>query len=294
MHSAMGDPTTNLDQIAEWSREAREQGATFALFPEECITGSMNKSDIPPEESMRIAEAAAEKSVPFLESLCSELDMTLVVGTIEPAGERYRNSAYIVGPGGYLATFTKLHIPNETERAWFEPGSQLPVVTSQGWTFGVGICYDLRFPEIFRTAAQEGADFFLLAVGASGRADNVTPDGDQTEQAAEHRQLAAQVLPARAVDNALYIFYANQAGKSGNAWFPGLAFAIDPNGQFIDEHAPEEGMIVTEVSRDLIEEARSSGCFTANEARPDLYASPQIVSGTPADHSPPSPTGYGL
>ena len=93
MHSAMGDPTTNLDQIAEWSREAHEQGATFALFPEECITGSMNKSDIPPEESMRIAEAAAEKSVPFLESLCSELDMTLVVGTIEPAGERYRNSA---------------------------------------------------------------------------------------------------------------------------------------------------------------------------------------------------------
>ena len=83
------------------------------------------------------------------------------------------------------------------------------------------------------------------------------------------------------VDNALYIFYANQAGKSGNAWFPGLAFAIDPNGQFIDEHAPVEGMIVTEVSRELIEKARSSGCFTANEARPDLYASPQIVRGPP-------------
>ena len=160
MHSAMGDPTTNLDRIAEWSSKAREQGAAFALFPEECITGSMNKSDIPPEESMRIAEAAAEQSVPFLESLCRELDMTLVVGTIEPAGSRYRNSAYIVGPGGYLATFTKLHIPNATERVWFEPGSQFPVVTSQGWTFGVGICYDLRFPEIFRTAAQQGADFF--------------------------------------------------------------------------------------------------------------------------------------
>ncbi len=279
MHSAMGDPKTNLDRIAEWSREAQKQGATFALFPEECITGSMNKSDIAAEEAMRIAESAAEHSVSFLESLCRELDMTLIVGTIEPAGERYRNSAYIVGPNGYLATFTKLHIPNETERTWFEPGSQLPVVTSQGWTFGVGICYDLRFPEIFRTAAKEGADFFLLAVGASGRADNVSPDGDQTEQATEHRQLAAQVLPARAVDNALYIFYANQAGKSGNAWFPGLAFAIDPNGQFIDEHAPLEGMIVTEVSRDFIEAARSSGCFTANEARPELYASPQIVGG---------------
>ena len=279
MHSAMGDFKTNLDRVADWSRRAHAQGATFALFPEECITGSMNKSDIPADEAMRIAERAAEESVPFLESLCRELDMTLIVGTIEPAGERYRNSAYIVGPDGYLATFTKLHIPNETERSWFEPGSHLPVVTSQGWTFGVGICYDLRFPEIFRTAAQEGSDFFLLAVGASGRADGVTVDGDQTEQAAEHRHLADQVLPARAVDNALYIFYANQAGKSGNAWFPGLAFAIDPNGQSVDEHAPDEGMIVTEVSREVIDKARSSGCFTANEARPELYASPQIVGG---------------
>lgn len=279
MHSAMGDPSTNLERVAEWTKKAHAKGATFALFPEECITGSMNKSDIPAEEAMRIAEGAAETSVPFIESLCLDLDMTLIVGTIELAGERYRNSTFIVGPSGYLATFTKLHIPNETERTWFEPGNQLPVVTSQGWTFGVGICYDLRFPEIFRTAAQQGADFFLLAVGASGGADSVTSDGDQIEQAAHHRHLAAQVLPARAVDNALYIFYANQAGRSGNAWFPGLAFAIDPGGQFVDEHSPDEGMTVTEVSRDVIEKARSSGCFTANEARPELYSSPVIVVG---------------
>tara|TARA_Y100000588_G_scaffold361630_1_gene422626 strand:- start:19777 stop:20649 length:873 start_codon:yes stop_codon:yes gene_type:complete len=277
MHSAMGDPDTNLDRVAQWSHKARDQGATFALFPEECVTGSMNKSDIPPDDAMRIAREASEKTTPFLESLCRDLGLTLVVGTIEPASERYRNSALIVGPSGRLATFTKLHIPNETERRWFEPGTDLPVVTSQGWTFGVGICYDLRFPEIFRTAAQRGADFFLLAVGASGGSDKVTPEDDQTAQAALHRQLAAQVLPARAIDNGLYVFYANQAGKSGRAWFPGLAFAIDPDGRFIHEHAPDEGMIVTEVSREVIDKARSSGCFTANEARPDVYAAPLIV-----------------
>ena len=168
MHSAMGDPATNLERIAEWSNRAHEQGATFALFPEECITGSMNKSDIPAAEAMEIAKCAADTSVTFLESLCRDLDMTLVVGTIEPGGARYRNSALIVGPKGYLATFIKLHIPNATERTWFEPGNELPVVTSQGWTFSVGICYDLRFPEIFRTAAQQGAEFFLIAVGGSG------------------------------------------------------------------------------------------------------------------------------
>lgn len=280
MHSAMGDPATNLERIAEWSNKAHEQGATFALFPEECITGSMNKSNIPADEAMEIARCAVDTSLPFLESLCRDLNMTLVVGTIEPAGERYRNSAFIVGPKGHLATFTKLHIPNATERAWFEPGNHLPIVTSQGWTFSVGICYDLRFPEIFRTAAQQGAEFFLLAVGGSGGGE-VAEDSDQTEQAAHHRFLADQVLPARAVDNGLYIFYANQAGKSGNAWFPGLAFAIDPNGIYVDEHAPDEGMIVTEISREVVQKARSSGCFTAGEARPDVYASPQIVTESP-------------
>lgn len=278
MHSAMGDPSTNLKRVADWSRKARAQGASFGLFPEECITGSMNKSDLTFEEARKIAAEAAEKSVPYLESLCRELHMTLVVGTIEPAGDHLQNSALIVGPGGYLATFSKLHLPNPNERKWFVPGDRFPVVTSQGWTFGVGICYDLRFPEIFRTAAQQGADLFLLPVGASGATDRMTPDGDQTEQARHHKHLAVQVLPARAVDNALYIFYANQSGHSGNAWFPGLALAIDPNGKLLDEHIPDEGMIITEVSREVLSKARSSGCFTAHEARSELYNTPQIVT----------------
>ena len=161
MHSVMGDPSANLARVAEWAHKAHAQGADFGIFPEECITGSMNKSDLTFEEARKIAAAAAEESVPFLESLSHKLQMTLVVGTIEPSGEQLRNSALIVGPEGYLATFSKLHLPNPNEREWFLPGDTFPVVASQGWTFGVGICYDLRFPELFRGAAQKGAELFL-------------------------------------------------------------------------------------------------------------------------------------
>ncbi|MCE2397265.1 carbon-nitrogen hydrolase family protein [Candidatus Poribacteria bacterium] len=169
MHSVMGDPSANLERVAEWAHKAHAQGADFGILPEECITGSMNKSDLTFEEARKIAAAAAEESVPFLESLARKLQMTLVVGTIEPFGEQLRNSALIVGAEGYLATFSKLHLPNPNEREWFVPGDTFPVVASQGWTFGVGICYDLRFPELFRGAAQKGAELFFIPVGGSGQ-----------------------------------------------------------------------------------------------------------------------------
>ena len=279
MHSVMGDPSANLARVEHWCRQAREQGARFTLFPEECITGSMNKSDLTMAAAQQIAEDAVGRAVPRLESLCRELGMTVAVGTIEPGDERVRNSVLVVGPEGYLTTFSKLHMPNPTEREWFEPGSELPVVTSQGWTFSVGICYDLRFPEVFRAAARHGADFLLLAVGGSGAADKIAADGDQTEQAQHHKAMGMQLLPARAVDNGLYVFYANQAGASGNAQFPGLAFAVDPNGELVAEHLPDEGMIVVEVSREVLAAARSSGNCTVSEVRPDVYEAPVMVGG---------------
>ena len=168
MHSVMGDPEENLKRVEHWMREAHAEGATFALFTEECVTGSMNKSDLTFPEAMEIAKYAAAVTGPRLESLCRELEMTAVVGLIEPAGERFLNSALIVGPEGLLATFGKLHLPGRTEKEWFLPGETLPVVTSRGWTFSVGICYDVRFPEIFRTAALKGTELFFLPVGGSG------------------------------------------------------------------------------------------------------------------------------
>ena len=279
MHSVMGDPSVNLARVAEWAHKAYAQGANFAIFPEECITGSMNKSNLTFEEARKIATAAAKESVPFLESLSHRLQLTLVVGTIEPFGEQLRNSALIVGPEGYLTTFSKLHLPNPNERKWFVPGDTFPVVASQDWTFGVGICYDLRFPELFRSAAQNGAELFFIPVGGSGGNEKVSNNGDQREQAEFHKELAMQLLPGRAVDNALHIFYANQSGHSGNAWFPGLCLAIDPNGQLIGEYLPDEGMIVTEVKREVADRARASASCTVDEARPAVYEAAQLVEG---------------
>ena len=140
--------------------------------------------------------------------------MTAVVGTVERRGDRRFNSALVVGPNGYLATYDKMWLPGG-EREYFEPGETLPVLDAQGWRFAVGICADLQRGDYFRLAADAGAEFFLLCVAGSGMPELVGPDGDQTKQAEAHRALHVKLMRRWSAQSGLYIFYANQAGKSG-------------------------------------------------------------------------------
>ena len=258
MHSAMGEPAANLDRVETWLRRARCAGATFAVFPEECITGSINKSEQAADAVLAAIDTAARLAVPRLEALCRELGMTAVVGTVERRGDRRFNSALVVGPAGYLTTYDKMWLPGG-EREYFQPGETLPVLDSQGWRFAVGICADLQRGDYFRLAADAGAEFFLLCVAGSGMPELVGPDGDQTKQAEHHRALHVKLMRRWSAQSGLYIFYANQAGKSGLAWFPGLVLVTDPHGELVAEHLPTEGMLVAEVSRGALAAACPAG-----------------------------------
>lgn len=259
MHSEMGKPELNLQRVDAWCAKARAAGATFAVFPEECVTGSLNKSTLTREESRRIATEASKLARTKLAEICRRQQLIVVCGTIEPAesGTKWRNNALIISPAGHLATFTKLWLPNHNEENWFEAGRTLPVVTSQGWSFSVGICADIDHAEYFHAACRNGADFMLLPIGGSGMPELVGSDGDQTRQAHAHKSLHMKFLPDRARETGMYLFYANQAGHSGTDWFPGMALAVDPAGKLVDEHLPTEGMTVTTVSRKAIAAARN-------------------------------------
>ena len=279
MNSEMGDPDANLKKITGWMQEAHSKGATFAIFNEESITGSMNKSDLSFSEADRIAKYASKITKSFLEPVCSDLNMTAIVGSIEPAGDRFLNSALTIGPDGYLNTYSKLHLPNENEKKWFSLGPSLPVVRSQGWTFGVGICFDVRFPEIFRAAALNGAEMFFLLVGGSLKVSNSENSRVQSKAAKLLLKDTMKLLPSRAIDNGMYVLFANQAGHSGNAWFPGYSLGVSPDGDIVGEHSTgKEGMVVLEVSKKAVEEAKSSPRCTVDMIRPSIYNNPLIVA----------------
>jgi predicted amidohydrolase len=266
MNCVMGEPETNLDRIESWAEKTRAEGATFAVFPEECITGSLNKSKMNFETARKVVAKAERMTAPRLKTLCRRLRMTLAVGTIESAGDRFGNNVVVFGPTGRLGTFTKVHLPNEGERKWFVPGDHVLIVKSQGWTFSVGICADLNYPELFRAAARAGAEFFLLAVGCNG---------DGTQQCAiENAMEYSRLMYPCAVANGLYIFYADQSGCDRMS----VAFSQNLKGQVVDLCAAREGFIVTAVSREAIRKARAGGDPTnLHFIRPEVYANIQTV-----------------
>lgn len=261
MRCEMGAPAENLDRVACWAERAHADGARFAVFPEECITGSLNKAGISPDEARATVELAATLAAPRLAELCRRLDMTLAVGTIEPCGPRFRNSVLIVAPEGLLGTYAKVHLPNEKELEWFFPGEELVVAKSRGWTFSVGICADLNYPELFRAAAGAGADFIMFAVGCSG---NGTTGG-----AVAGREEYSGLMRSGAVANGLCVLYADQVGPDRLS----LAFTMNQRGEVVDSCCAREGIAMVEIDRAAIREARAGGDPTnLNRVRTDVYA----------------------
>ena len=122
------------------------------MFPEECITGSVNKAERADDAVLAAIDSAARLVVPRLEALCRELEMTAVVGTVERRGDRRFNSALVVGPDGYLATYDKMWLPGG-EREYFQPGETLLVLDSQGWRFA---SWHLRRPPARRLLSGRG------------------------------------------------------------------------------------------------------------------------------------------
>ena len=270
MASAMAEPEVNLDRIAMWAERVQKEGATFAVFPEECITGSLNKSKRTFEEASKIVRHAAEISIPRLEQVCKRLNMTLAVGTIATAGDRFSNRVIVVGPDGFLGSYAKVHLPNATEREWFVAGDRVLVVKSQGWAFSVGICADLNYPEIFRAAARGGAEFILLAVGCSG-------DGSQQGAVASMREYSG-LMRVCAVANGLYIFYADQSGPDRAS----LAFSMNLRGDVVDSCCGREGFIATDISRPAIVAARAGEDPTNLwHIRPEVYANTVVLDKGP-------------
>ena len=268
MHSELGDYQTNLARIEHWAGKAHQAGARFVVFPELCITGSLCNSNMTQADARALAEQAMQVAVPRLETLCKKLSLTIVVGIVEPVPDRFRNSALVVDPRGHLTTYHKLWLPNANEAKWFQAGDKLPVIDSQGWKFSVGICADINHEAYFNAAAKQGAELMLCPIGGSGRDSLADKDtGDQTKQAEFHRNLHMKFLPNRARNSRMYVFYANQAGRSGDYWYPGLALALDPRGKLVGEHRPTEGMILTDISKKLLAQSRQQPS-TASDRTP--------------------------
>ncbi|MBZ9978762.1 carbon-nitrogen hydrolase family protein [Mesorhizobium sp. BR-1-1-10] len=258
-------PERNAADMERLVREAAGQGATYIQTPE--MTGALIRD----KEARAASFTSQDKDivVATARKLASELGIFLHVGStaILRADGKLANRALLFGPdGATLATYDKIHMfdvdldngESWRESAAYEPGTEAVVIPINDARLGFAVCYDLRFPQLFRAEAMAGAE--VLTVPAAFTR--------QTGEAHWH-----VLLRARAIENGAYVVAAAQGGlhEDGRETY-GHSLIVDPWGRIIAEAAHDEpAVIVAEIdpaqslaARKKIPNLRNARDFTIN------------------------------
>src|SRR4029453_10775928 len=159
---SLGNPDANLLKVRDFAARAKQSGAELIVFPEMIDTGY----------SMPIIQTHAASwtsgFVPGLQEVARELSIAMVSGVSESDGACIYNSQIVVDhTGNILAKYRKIHLyavaPVE-EQKWFAPGDAFAGFAFRGLRFGFSICYDLRFPEMYRKlVAEQNANALIVS-----------------------------------------------------------------------------------------------------------------------------------
>jgi predicted amidohydrolase len=248
--TSTSDKARNVDTAVRLVRTAVERGAAFVGLPE-------NFSWMGPDaERPAAAEPLDGPTLSRMGQLARELKVALLAGSIlEPGapGGRLHNTSVLFGPEGQrLAAYRKIHLfdvdiqdgARYRESEAVAPGAQ-PVVVDAGFAkVGLSICYDVRFPELYRALSREGAT--LLTVPA---AFTLMTGKDHWEV----------LLRARAIENLSYVVAPAQGGRHSEKRVTfGHALVVDPWGLVVARASEGEGLAVAPYDAELIARVRAS------------------------------------
>ncbi len=247
------DKNENLQLIK--SRVVRGCGADLVVLPEYSMA---TLTGLSPEDLRRIAEDLDGPFVRGLSEVARECSSYLVAGVFERGeGKGVYNTAVIISPDGeVVGRYRKVHLFDAygyRESDFFERGEELPPVIDAGkFKLGVAVCFDIRFPELFRYLALKGADLIALP--------SAWFKGPLKEETLHF------LGRARAHENTLYVVIADQFGE----YFVGRSAVIDPYGTLIADLGVGVKYVEVEVDLGLISEVREK-VPVLKLRRPDLY-----------------------
>jgi predicted amidohydrolase len=251
MDIAFGDPAANLQKVYRLADEAARRGSDILLLPELWSTG------------YDLANAAAY-AAPLDEGIFAELaalaksrSLYLLGSNLSLLGPgRYGNTAVLFAPSGEkLAVYSKIHLFRlMDEERYLAPGAETAAADLPWGKAGLAICYDLRFPELFRHYALTGANMVFV------------PAEWPHPRLAHWRTL----LRARAIENQMFIVACNRVGAAGETRFFGHSCIIDPWGEIVVEAGEGEMLVTAVIDTDLVAQTRRKIPIFADR-RPELY-----------------------
>ncbi|HKM88597.1 MAG TPA: carbon-nitrogen hydrolase family protein [Xanthobacteraceae bacterium] len=244
------DPQANLVAALAAIEEAKRGGADYVLTPE--MTNILES-----KRERLLATIADEELDPTLAALreaARKLSIFIHIGSlaVKASPDKAANRSFLIDRAGdVIARYDKIHMfdvdltngESYRESRTYRPGD-LAVVANLPWgRLGVTVCYDLRFPALYRALAEAGASFFSIPSAFTR----------QTGEAHWH-----VLLRARAIENGCFVFAAAQGGKheSGRETF-GHSLVIDPWGQILAEGGTEPGVILADVDPAQVAAARA-------------------------------------
>jgi predicted amidohydrolase len=225
-----------LDATAE---QAKAQGAELLLCPEMSLTGYQ----IGAAGAAARSETSDGALAQAVASIAQRHGLAIVFGYPErhPEGKPYNAVQFIDADGQRLANYRKTHLFGDVDRAQFSPGPQAPAVFAwRGWRLGLLVCYDIEFPEPARGLALQDADAVLVP----------------TANMIEFDEVQRVLLPARALENRVYVAYANACGTEGGTTYGGLSTVCAPDGAVLDQGGREETLRIATLSRSALAQAR--------------------------------------
>ena len=238
MDISQGKPDENLAKARQMTERAAKQSADIVVLPELWSTGY----DL---------ENAAAYSTPTdrgifaeMSSLAGEYDIHVLGSCLSLLGpDRFGNTAAFFGSGGeMLGEYTKIHLFRlMDEHKYLSAGAHMTIVETRWGKAGLAICYDLRFPELFRAYALADARIVFLPA-------------EWPHPRLGHWQT---LLRARAIENQIYVIACNRVGVSEDTHFCGHSCIIDPWGEVVAEAGEDEELLTAEIDMDRVDQARA-------------------------------------
>ncbi len=220
IYSLLGDMKANADLL---------------IFPEMTLTGFTMQAG-------KYSEPIEGDSYKFFSGAAVKYNSHLMFGMIESSGGHYFNTlVHVDSNGGFVNKYRKIHPFGYLSEDKHYTKGELPVATEiNGWNVGLSICYDLRFPELYRYYGKSKAELIIVAAN--------WPD-----TRIEHWKI---LLKARAIENQCFVAGVNRVGTDPKLFYPGFSMVISPMGKEIIS-SNDEGIFLCDIEKQETDEVRS-------------------------------------